>query len=67
MNGKGRECYKSTDELVKNYWGSGFAIPGDKKPDSAFAEEQVREKVKQYLTDAYYWYARKSAPVSGLY
>lgn len=55
MNGKGRECYKSTDELVKNYWGSGFAIPGDKKPDSAFAEEQVREKVKQYLTDAYYW------------
>lgn len=53
MTGSGRECYISTDDIVKNYWGSGFAIPGDKKLDASV----VREKVKEYLTNTYYWYA----------
>ena len=51
MTGRGRDCYASKDDLVKSYWGSGYAIPGDKKLDPP----AVREKVKLYLTETYYW------------
>ena len=33
MTGRGRDCYSSKDDLVKSYWGAGYAIPGDKKLD----------------------------------
>ena len=44
-------CYKSNDGQVRNYWSPGFAVPGDKQLDAA----AVRENVKKYLTDTYYW------------
>lgn len=50
MKGSGRDCYTSGDNLIRNYWGSGFAVPGDTELDSS-----VREKVKEYLTNTYYW------------
>ena len=51
MTGKGRECYKSNDALIKDYWRSGFAVPGDKELQSADAIKLIRK----YLTDNYYW------------
>lgn len=44
-----RKCFDSSDEIVKNYWAPGFAIPGSKPIDHA------KDLVKQYLTDTYYW------------
>ena len=52
MTGKGRDCYTSKDDLVKNYWGSGFATPGNKNTPDPVA---LKDKVKAYLTETYYW------------
>lgn len=51
MTGEGRKCYTSKDPLIKNYWGSGFAIPGEKELSRSDAIDLIRK----YLTDNYYW------------
>ena len=51
MTGKGRSVYRSKDSLVRNYWGSGFAIPGEKELPRSDAVDLIRK----YLTDNYYW------------
>lgn len=51
MTGTGRDCYKSEDDLVKQYWGSGFATPGN----SRLAKSDASKLIKKYLTDNYYW------------
>ena len=51
MTGKGIECYKSKDPLVKQYWGSGFAVPGT----SELSKTDAYNIIRKYLTDNYYW------------
>ena len=51
MTGTDRDCYKSEDELVKQYWRSGFATPGN----SQLKKSDAYNVVKKYLTDNYYW------------
>jgi hypothetical protein len=48
---KTRKCYTSDDSTVKNYWTSGFAVPGTEAAKSG----SVEKTVMQYLTDTYYW------------
>ena len=52
MTGDARTCFKSKDRLVKEYWGSGFSVPGDQPPKDKAA---VKEVVKKYLNRTYYW------------
>ena len=51
MTGQGRKCFTSEDPLVKTYWGSGFAIPGEKQ----LSPSDATKLIKKYLTDNYYW------------
>lgn len=46
-----RTCWRSSDDMVKDYWTPGFAVPGSEKLDASVVKEQVRK----YLTDTYYW------------
>ena len=52
MTGTGKDCYKSKDPFIKQYWGSGFATPGN----SELSKSDAVSLVKKYLTDNYYWY-----------
>jgi hypothetical protein len=47
-----KNCFTSGDDIVKNYWSPGFAIPGAEKLD----DQVVREKVREYITNTYFWY-----------
>ena len=51
MTGQGIKCYTSEDPLIKNYWGSGFAVPGEKE----LSPPDATKLIKKYLTDNYYW------------
>ena len=55
MTGKGRECYKSSDKLIKNYWSSGFSIPGGKEPQKSDDPAALKDVVTKYLDRTYYW------------
>ena len=56
MTGKDLECYKSSDDLIKNYWSSGFDMPGGKKPPTTEDPEVLKKRVAEYLDMTYYWY-----------
>ncbi|KAF2024335.1 hypothetical protein EK21DRAFT_117885 [Setomelanomma holmii] len=48
---KTRQCFTSADDLIKNYWSPGVAVPGIE----ASKPGEVSENVKKYLTETYYW------------
>ena len=48
---KSRDCYTSEDALIEQYWGSGFATPGN----SQLSKSDAQRLIKKYLTDNYYW------------
>ena len=48
--------YNATDPLVKNYWSSGFAVPGNKQGDP----QVVREQVMGYLVRTLWWAANNT-------
>ena len=47
----GLDCYTSEDALIKQYWGSGYATPGN----SQLSKRDAYKLIKKYLTDNYYW------------
>ena len=52
VSGTGKKtCFTSADDIVKNYWAPGYAIPGDQKLDAA----AVKQKVREYITNTYLW------------
>lgn len=59
MTGEERKCFNSDEPIVKNYWSSGFSIPGEKQypgytSDAGAAE--LQKLIAKYLTWTYYWY-----------
>jgi hypothetical protein len=56
MKSSDRTCFRSSDDLVKNYQGSGFAIPPDRQlSDKELEPAALKKKLKEYLTNTYYW------------
>ncbi len=56
MKSSDRTCFRSSDDLVKQYQGSGFAIPPNRQlSDGELEPAALKEKLKEYLTNTYYW------------
>jgi len=49
------KCFSPADELIKDYRKSGFAIPGGDRLSDKIDPAALREKIRQYLTETYYW------------
>ncbi|KAI9706216.1 MAG: hypothetical protein M1820_004977 [Bogoriella megaspora] len=56
-NGDG-SFWKSTDKWIKNYWNSGFAIPGATEPQADF--KAIKAELKKYLAETYLWAANNT-------
>lgn len=51
MKNAKRDLWTSNDDMIKNYWSPGYAMPGNKAADP----KQIQDLVKLYLTSTYYW------------
>jgi hypothetical protein len=60
LNENGKGFWKSTDNWIRNYWNSGFAVPGAKQPQGDF--QAIRAELKKYLSETYLWAANNTAP-----
>jgi hypothetical protein len=50
--------WKITDEWIKNYWSSGFAVPGATKPKGDF--KNIKAELTKYLAETYLWAANNT-------
>lgn len=60
LNENGQGFWKSTDAWIKNYWNSGFAVPGAAQPQGDF--QTIRAELKKYLAETYLWAANNTSP-----
>lgn len=57
LHESGNGFWKGTDPWIKNYWNSGFAVPGAKQPQGD--SSTLRKALTTYLNDTYRWAANK--------
>lgn len=50
--------WKSTDNWIKNYWNSGFAVPGATQPKGDL--KSIKTELKKYLAETYLWAANNT-------
>lgn len=57
-NGQGKH-WNAGDDWIKEYWHSGFAVPGVEKPKADFAA--IKRNLVKYLAETYLWAANWSS------
>ncbi|KAM3075822.1 hypothetical protein ACMFMG_007948 [Clarireedia jacksonii] len=54
----GGAFWKSIDKWIKNYWNSGFAVPGAMQPQGDFKD--MKAELTKYLVETYLWAANNT-------